>query len=192
VTQPGVSREEETSATKLLRLLDRPVATFSWNWLCRGHWPWTHRDPPVSASRVPGLKACLSPPRFNSWLIWCKRAQPTQGSAIHEQVDIWYKKGAEQPRGSHPMSSSPPWCLPQLLLHSLLYVFGLVWFGFWHCGALTGMELTMCSRLASNSQRPTSHCLLGAGIKGMHAPWFQAPCMIFLFGFGFSRQGFSV
>jgi hypothetical protein len=35
-----------------------------------------------------------------------------------------------------------------------------------HCIAV--LELTMFTRRASNSQRPTFLCLLSAGIKGMH------------------------
>ncbi|CAO2628824.1 hypothetical protein LEMLEM_LOCUS20187, partial [Lemmus lemmus] len=32
--------------------------SLSYNLLCRPGWPQTHRDPPVSASQVLGLKVC--------------------------------------------------------------------------------------------------------------------------------------
>ena len=64
---------EESSALLLVVFRDRKVSLcspwLSWNWLCRSGWPWTHRDPPVSAFRVLGSKVCTTTGQLRGWFL---------------------------------------------------------------------------------------------------------------------------
>jgi hypothetical protein len=64
----------------------------SWNSLCRLVWPWTHRDPPASASWVLGLKVCTTTAQMESTVlfyyfeIWSNELQAGLRSGIQARL----------------------------------------------------------------------------------------------------------